>query len=614
MHNVKLPMNTQKKILSKLNYFNCKKMRVFACFVALFISNLLSAQTEFEGEWILSSSNSSEELFVLNKLIKDDIRESNEYFSKYYPESDKHIVKVWIRQDILKPKDKIKNNFIDHRITLMEFDLVKTQARTIEIISYDKNGSVLNRLIFDSYESDWSNLIPNSVGYGLLETTQQIIEEIQVVDDIILTFKSNNKIKIANMISYPLYREYPIPEINNTQEMLARFEEVFDEYFISKIAKSRAADWSRVGWRGVMYSDGELWLDDDGKLNTVNYQTPFEKNRLETIILRDKNIIHESIKSFIEPILVGVTNDYRFRIDLIKEQENIDDLAFRLAVWKINDRMCDKPFAILLGTEDHGSEQISFYEFKNGEMKYTYDEEQLTIYKDDQEITSQDVTILSPQILEKERIEIEEELRERKKQIEFTNLIESGDAFITEDKLKKGLVEYQKAYKLYSDNTVLNNKINETNANIKRIESLQNHRNEVYLEILKLKTELINDSTTTMNLLEIKKTISRSYAICISSFLDSIDLNLKKYNSKIIPTDETILFWSDVDQESLNIIDSLSLEMQKIFRFKKIVDHLACLGEKKNLKKLTDSVIMSEIIAEILKDESFLSIDCIKTK
>ncbi|MEY3500740.1 MAG: hypothetical protein RL308_2409 [Bacteroidota bacterium] len=589
-------------------------MRIVACFIALFFSNLLSAQIETDGEWILSSSSSTEEFYVLDKLIKDDIRESNDYFSKYHPDSDKYVVKVWVREDFLKPIDKIKNKFIDYRISLMEFDLFKTQVRTIEIISYDKTGSVLNHVEFNSYESDWSNLIPNSVGYGLLETTRQIIEEIQVVDDIILLFKSNNKIKIANMISYPLYREYPIPEIKNTQEMLARFEEVFDEHFISKLAKSNANDWSRVGWRGVMFGNGELWLDDDGKLRAVNYQTPFEENRLETIILRDKNIIHESIKSFIEPILVGVTNDYRFRIDLMKEQENIDDIAFRLAVWKINERMCDKPFTILLGTEYHGSEQISFYEFKNGEMRYTYDEIYFAINKDDQEIISQDVTILSPEFLEKERGEIEKEIRERKKQIEFTNLSINGDAFVTENKLKKGLIEYQKAYKLYSDNTVLNNKINEIKANIKRIESLQKHRNEVYLEILKLKTELINDSTTTMNLLEIKKTISRSYALCISSFVDSIDLNLKTYNSKITPTDEEALFWSDADQESLNIIDSLSREMQKIFRFKKVVDHLICLGEKKNLKNLTDSVIISEIIAEILKDESFLSIDCIKAK
>lgn len=589
-------------------------MRIITCFIALFFSNLLSAQIEFDGEWILSSSKENVEFYVLNKPKKEDFREPNDYFSKYYQDSEKNLVKVWVKEEFLVPKEKFKNKLIHHRISLVEFDLFSAKVRTMEIISYDKEGIVLNHDEYNSYQSDWSNLIPNTIGFGLLKTTQEIIEQIQIIDVIISIFKTNNKNKIANIISYPLYREFPIPEIKNSQEMISRFEEVFDDAFIRRIATSNSNDWSRVGWRGVMFDNGELWLNEEGKIAAVNYQTQIEKNRHETFVLRDKNIIHESIKNYIEPILVGITDDYRFRIDLIKEQESIDDLSFRLTVWNRNERMCDKPIAILLGTEDHGSEQISFYEFKNGEMRYTYDEIYFAIDNNDQEILSQEVTILSPSFLEKERIEIEEEIKERKKQIEFANLCQSGDNFVTENKLKKGLTDYQKAHNLYSDNAILNNKIIELKENIKRIESLHNQRNEAYSRILQLRTELINDSTTTLQLLEIKKTISKSYALCISSFMDSLNLNLKKYNSKIVPMKEETLVWSDADQESLQIINSTLHEMEQLFLFRKIVTHLICLGDKKTLKKLTDSTVMSETIAAILTEENVLSIDCINSK
>lgn len=153
---------------------------------------------------------------------------------------------------------------------------------------------------------------------------QQLSEaETKGISGLINLFKSNDIESISKHIHFPLMREYPLSPIRNAEEMKLRFNEVFDSELCARIAHSKLSQWSEVGWRGVMFNNGELWLWDAeaGSISAVNYQSPWEKNRLKELVRLDQLRIHTSIKSYIRPVYKIKTEHYLIRIDEISENE-----------------------------------------------------------------------------------------------------------------------------------------------------------------------------------------------------------------------------------------------------------------------------------------------------
>ena len=98
-----------------------------------------------------------------------------------------------------------------------------------------------------------------------------------VVREFINAVKTKDPDNISVYISFPLRREAPIPPIINKQQFIKRFDEVFDNTLISKIINSDAdKDWSQVGWRGIMLGNGDIWLNDSGRLIALNIQSEAE--------------------------------------------------------------------------------------------------------------------------------------------------------------------------------------------------------------------------------------------------------------------------------------------------------------------------------------------------
>ena len=92
-------------------------------------------------------------------------------------------------------------------------------------------------------------------------------KDFALVKQVVDAFKSNNKVNISKLVSYPLQREYPIPPIDDEQQFIARFNDVFDQGLLNSITTSDIGkDWSAVGWRGIMLGNGDVWLDHDGKI------------------------------------------------------------------------------------------------------------------------------------------------------------------------------------------------------------------------------------------------------------------------------------------------------------------------------------------------------------
>lgn len=100
-------------------------------------------------------------------------------------------------------------------------------------------------------------------------------------------------------------------------------------------------DWSAVGWRGIMLLNGELWLDCDGRIIDVNYQSKFEKRELESLIKIEQSSLYASIRKFKQPICILTTSRYMIRID------DLGNGNYRYAAWPLNSKMSDKPEIVL---------------------------------------------------------------------------------------------------------------------------------------------------------------------------------------------------------------------------------------------------------------------------
>ncbi|MEI6748285.1 MAG: hypothetical protein WCM93_03905 [Bacteroidota bacterium] len=238
---------------------------------------------------------------------------------------------------------------------------------------------------------------------------QELKKEYQkVVLEFIDCVKYGKNEKIANMISYPLEREYPVPEIKNKQEFIKRYNDIFDDGLKQMIIKSNlATDWSDMGWRGIMLNDGVVWLDFDGHLVAINYQSNYERNLKAKLIEADKKNIHSSLSNYETPVCILETSKYRIRIDDLGKEK------FRYACWAINKSQKYKPDLVLQSGQVilEGSGGNHSYKFENA--GYTYEcsiietgqendpPAMLTVYKGDKEILSQSARIIKNENLSK---------------------------------------------------------------------------------------------------------------------------------------------------------------------------------------------------------------------
>lgn len=187
------------------------------------------------------------------------------------------------------------------------------------------------------------------------------------IKKLINLFKHNDVDQIANHISFPLQREYPIPSIKNKEEFKLRFNEVFDKILIERIANSKISQWSEVGWRGIMLDNGTVWMaNSDGIITTVNYQSAVEKKISDDLIVNEKENLPASLSVFSKPTYRIKTKNYLIRIDEISNEK------YRYASWKITDKESNEPELVIAAGDIafNGSGGNHVITFING--NYTY--------------------------------------------------------------------------------------------------------------------------------------------------------------------------------------------------------------------------------------------------
>jgi len=180
---------------------------------------------------------------------------------------------------------------------------------------------------------------------------------------------NNDREKIADLIRYPFSRRYPIPSVYNKGEMIERYDQIFDETLINIIKNSSVeTDWHAVGWRGIMFMSGLVWIDYDGSIIGINYQSLQEKEIRNNIILEMKNNLHESLREFKEPRLLCETETYIIRIDLLDD----DSYIYRLALWAKGKNQNEIPDMVLINgiVIFAGSGGNHFFIFEHNNYQY----------------------------------------------------------------------------------------------------------------------------------------------------------------------------------------------------------------------------------------------------
>ena len=163
------------------------------------------------------------------------------------------------------------------------------------------------------------------------------------VDTFLEAVRDRNTDKIADLIHYPLRRQYPLPDIYDREEMIKRFSQVFDASLMNIIENSSFEnDWSAVGWRGIMLNNGLVWINYDGKISNINHRSLYETETRNNIIFEMKNNIYETLREFKDPVLFAETENHILRIDLLHDHN------YRLTLWPKGKEQTEIPDLILL--------------------------------------------------------------------------------------------------------------------------------------------------------------------------------------------------------------------------------------------------------------------------
>ena len=200
-------------------------------------------------------------------------------------------------------------------------------------------------------------------------------------------FRSGDRTQIVRLVHYPLRRAYPLPSIVNPEQMLERYDEVFDESVTAWISESELTEWSDVGWRGIMLGRGVMWLDYDGLLHALSYTSERGQAEWDRLLQRERAGLHRSLREDHVPILEWITEHYRVRIDDTQRAENVvwkrDESkpfdgtqpslgGYRYAAWYADKTHDQEPDLILYGGQPilDGSGGNHRYLFTNGDYRY----------------------------------------------------------------------------------------------------------------------------------------------------------------------------------------------------------------------------------------------------
>ena len=172
-------------------------------------------------------------------------------------------------------------------------------------------------------------------------------DEDEALQLILTSIANGDKETFADLVRYPLCRDYPLRDIKNKKEMIKYFDFLFDDEFRNTIKSLTISDWHLIGWRGFTVLSGELW-EDGGELVTVNYSSPAEQRLRDSLIKVEFDALHSSLQGNWEPIDRLELADDEFSVARI-DRKTDDDNLYRLSLFAKKAQLGDKPRVCLNG-------------------------------------------------------------------------------------------------------------------------------------------------------------------------------------------------------------------------------------------------------------------------
>ena len=188
--------------------------------------------------------------------------------------------------------------------------------------------------------------------------------DVSVVNRFIALVRDGDRQRLAEQISFPLRRKHPLPDISRDQ-FIDRHEQIVDDEFVRLVVSSTNDDCGRVGSRGLQLHNGLVWFSEDGWISSINYESEFEERERRRLIELERLELHDSLRSYREPVLEWETCTYRVRVDRV-------DGGYRYAAWSVDQSHDREPDIII----EHGTHNMEGtlgdhgYFFSNGQYKY----------------------------------------------------------------------------------------------------------------------------------------------------------------------------------------------------------------------------------------------------
>jgi hypothetical protein len=188
--------------------------------------------------------------------------------------------------------------------------------------------------------------------------------------------------ELSKLVAYPLKRENPLKDITNAKEFIAYYPVMFDAVFKKKLAGFRgsSAVMESNGNFGLVGDEfrGEIWLNDDGQIISVNYSSKREQDLKARLTKSIQSKIYSAVNHWDQNILVLQSPKLLIRIDRI-------DTNIRYVSWSKGRPTSEKPDLVLNNglEEAQGTMGGWTYTFKSGDWTYVIDDVEMC-EKDDQ--------------------------------------------------------------------------------------------------------------------------------------------------------------------------------------------------------------------------------------
>jgi hypothetical protein len=202
---------------------------------------------------------------------------------------------------------------------------------------------------------------------------------------------------LSQCIQYPLHRDNPLPDIKTPTEFIRQYPILVDSSFKELLkAYSDSVVFEHHGVYGLVGGhkfNGQMWIDEDGKITALNYSSEREQKKKAALIEKQKKMMYPRVRDWEKNILVAKSGKYLIRVD----GDDRTDSGFRYVSWSNGKTMKDEPDLILYNgkREFQGTMGGVTWTFWNKEWTYVVDDSEmgesdeyigyfLYIYKGDQ--------------------------------------------------------------------------------------------------------------------------------------------------------------------------------------------------------------------------------------